>query len=116
MKSYDNFFLGVDNLDEAQRFYEGVLGLGLKFHFSEQQLMAFRVGVEEAAIILKEKSLHKDAKAAIWFVVDDVKREYDLLANKGVAFLSEPFRIRTGLAVELEDPFGNRLGITDYSH
>jgi len=29
--------------------------------------------------------------------------------------LSEPFEIYTGLAVEFEDPFGNKLGITDYS-
>ncbi len=28
---------------------------------------------------------------------------------------SEPYEIYTGLAVEFEDPFGNRLGITDYS-
>ena len=34
--------------------------------------------------------------------------------EKGVKFLSAPFRIRTGNAVEFEDPFGNRLGITDY--
>ena len=33
---------------------------------------------------------------------------------KGVEFLSPPFRIRTGNAVEFDDPFGNRLGITDY--
>ena len=28
---------------------------------------------------------------------------------------SEPYEIYTGLAVEFEDPFGNRLGITGYS-
>jgi hypothetical protein len=43
----------------------------------------------------------------------------DLLPNerdeKGVKFLSEPYEINTGLAAEFEDPFGNRLGITDYS-
>ncbi len=36
------------------------------------------------------------------------------LREKGVAFNSEPFAIATGTAVEFEDPFGNRLGITDY--
>ena len=30
--------------------------------------------------------------------------------------MSEPFPIQTGLAVELKDPFGNRLGLTDYSN
>lgn len=38
------------------------------------------------------------------------------LQRKGVVFLSEPFQIQTGLAVELEDPFGNRLGLTGYSN
>jgi len=28
--------------------------------------------------------------------------------------LSEPFKIGTGNAVEFEDPFCDRLGITDY--
>ena len=31
-----------------------------------------------------------------------------------IKFLTEPFPIRTGNAVEFEDPFGNRFGITDY--
>ena len=30
----------------------------------------------------------------------------------GIKFLSEPFKIGTGNAVEFEDPFGNRLGVT----
>ena len=47
-------------------------------------------------------------------VVDDVQHSYSTLKDRGVTFLSEPFRIRTGNAVEFEDPFGNRLGITDY--
>ena len=37
------------------------------------------------------------------------------MKENGIKFLSEPFRIRTGYAVEFEDPFGNRFGITDYS-
>ena len=48
-------------------------------------------------------------------MVDDVKKEYENLRKKEVNFLSEPFEILTGMAVEFEDPFGNRLGMTDYS-
>lgn len=33
---------------------------------------------------------------------------------RGIKFLSEPFRIRTGWAVVFNDPSGNRLGFTDY--
>ncbi len=41
--------------------------------------------------------------------------EYAKLIKKNVKFLSQPYEILTGMAVEFEDPFGNRLGITDYS-
>lgn len=50
----------------------------------------------------------------IWIEVEDAKAVYDKLKIKGVVFLSEPFRIRTGWAVEFTDPLSNRLGFTDY--
>ena len=114
MKSYDNFFLPIDNMDAAKDFYGKTLGLKLKFDFSEIGMTAFSVGTEEAAIILKDKYKFPDAKPVIWFVVDDVAKSYKELKGTGLAFLSEPYKIRTGNAVEFEDPFGNRLGITDY--
>jgi predicted enzyme related to lactoylglutathione lyase len=114
VKSYDNFFLPAADLGRAKDFYER-LGLSLKFDFTDRGMVAFRVGREEPAIILKETSKFPDAKPAIWFVVDDVREEYGRLRKNGIVFLSEPFEILTGLAAEFEDPFGNRLGITDYS-
>ena len=114
MINYDNFFLGVDNLFEAKEYYQKVLGLGIKFDFSSKGMLAFNVGDEEPAIILKDRNIFKNTKPTIWFVVDDVKSEYEKLLDRGVKFLSEPFEIMTGMAVEFDDPFGNRLGITDY--
>lgn len=78
-------------------------------------MVAYNVGDEEPAIILKDKNMFKDMKPTIWFVVDDVNTEYEKMKEKGIKFLSEPFEILTGNAVEFEDPFGNRLGITDYT-
>ncbi|AAK80423.1 putative enzyme related to lactoylglutathione lyase [Clostridium acetobutylicum] len=46
--------------------------------------------------------------------VEDVKDTYEILKKRGVSFLSDPFKINTGTALEFEDTFGNRLGITDY--
>jgi len=46
--------------------------------------------------------------------VDDVHALYQQLRAKGVRFLSEPFRIQTGWAVECTDPSGNIVGFTDY--
>lgn len=115
IKDYDNFLLPVDNLDKAKDFYNKTLDLPIHFDFVDAGMTAFKVGEQEPAIIVQDKNMHKDAKPAIVFVVDDVKQTYEELKSKGVNFLSEPFPIPTGLLVHFEDPFGNKLGITDYS-
>jgi len=115
MKNYDNFFMGVSNLEEARKYYENILGLQLKFDFSKKGMVAFNVGDEEPAIILKDENVFLNIKPTIWFEVENVESEYNKFKERGVKFLSEPFQIMTGMAVEFEDPFGNRLGITDYS-
>lgn len=116
MKNYDNFFLGVNNLNEAKEYYQTVLGLQLKFDFSSKGMVAFKVGDEEPAIILKDTNIFHNIKPTIWFEVENVCEKYKELRDSGVNFLSEPFQINTGMAVEFEDPFGNRLGITDYTN
>ncbi|MBK1812349.1 VOC family protein [Clostridium sp. YIM B02505] len=115
MKDYDNFFLPVDDITSAKDYYMNTLGLPLKFDFSNQGMIAFNVGNNEPALILKDRNKFKDAKPTTWFVVEDVNTEYEKMKSNGVNFLSSPFPIRTGMAVEFEDPFGNRLGITDYT-
>jgi predicted enzyme related to lactoylglutathione lyase len=112
--NYDNFFYPSENLEESKRFYKDVLGLSVKFDFSEQGMIAFNVGDEEPAIILKDKNKFPKVKPAVWFQVDNVKAMYEELLSKDVHFLSEPFKIRTGWAVEFNDPSGNVIGITDY--
>jgi predicted enzyme related to lactoylglutathione lyase len=116
MNNYDNFFLPVNNMELAEKYYSEILGLSLKFKFENIRMTAFNVGKEEPAIILKDINMYKDMKPTIWFTVDNVMEEYEKLLKKGVEFLSEPFKIKTGMAVEFYDPFGNRLGITDYSN
>ncbi|MBV4417488.1 VOC family protein [Clostridium tyrobutyricum] len=115
MKNYDNFFLGVNNLMEAKKYYQTVLGLQVKFDFSTKGMIAFNVGNEEPAIILKDENKFSNMKPTIWFEVENVQAEYKKLVENGVKFLSKPFEIMTGMAVEFEDPFGNRLGIIDYT-
>ncbi len=114
IKNFDNFFLPSDNMEESMAFYANILDLPLKFDFSPMGMVAYNVGSEEPAIILKDTSRFTDMKPTIWFEVESVKEMYDKLKNKGVQFLSEPFRIKTGWAVEFSDPSGNRLGLTDY--
>jgi predicted enzyme related to lactoylglutathione lyase len=115
LKDYDNFFLPSGYLKKSKAFYLDILGLPVKFDFSNMGMIAFRVGDNEPAIILKDTRKFPDAKPAIWFVVKSVQEEYKRLSEKGLKFLSEPFPIQTGMAVEFQDPYGNRLGLTDYS-
>jgi predicted enzyme related to lactoylglutathione lyase len=115
MKDYDNFFLPSNDLKKSKEFYQDLLGLPVKFDFSNMGMIAFKVGASEPALILKDTNKFPEAKPTIWFVVDNVHEEHNRLKAKGLMFTSEPFPIQTGMAVEFEDPFGNRLGLTDYS-
>lgn len=112
---YDNFFLPTDNLNEAKKFYSETLGFSVKFDFSENGLIAFKVANQEPAIIIQDKNKFSETKPSILFVVADVRQTYKDLKEKDVKFLSKPYEIFIGLAVQFEDPFGNRFGITDYS-
>jgi predicted enzyme related to lactoylglutathione lyase len=114
MKNFDNFFFPSDNFESSKKFYSETLGLSAKFDFSQLGMVAFKVGDEETAIIIKDKSKFPDAQPSVWIKVDDVKQLYADLQKKGVKFLTEPFKIKTGWAVEFTDPSGNLLGITDY--
>jgi predicted enzyme related to lactoylglutathione lyase len=115
MKDYDNFFLPSRDLQKGKKFYQDMLGLPIKFDFSDMGMLAFKVGDNEPAIILKDIAKFPETKPSIWLVVDSVQEEYRRLKAKGLKFLSAPFEIHTGMAVEFEDPFGNRLGLTDYT-
>ncbi len=112
LDNYDNFFLPAADLEKAKLFYGATLGLSTKFDFPDKGMVAFKVGTNEPAIILSNR---ENVKPTIWFTVDNVLQAYVTLKEKGVLFLSEPFAIMTGLAVEFNDPFGNKLGLTDYS-
>ena len=106
----------TENLEESKKFYSEILGLPIKFDFASQGMIAFKVGNEEPAIILKDKSKFPNAKPTIWIEVENVKELYETLKAKGVQFLSEPFKIRTRWAVEFTDPNGNQLGFADYTN
>jgi predicted enzyme related to lactoylglutathione lyase/uncharacterized glyoxalase superfamily protein PhnB len=112
--NYDNLFLPADDYDQSKHFYSETLGLKVKFEFAEQGMIAFSVGDAEPAIILKDKKKFPSARPTIWVEVSDVRVLYQGMKEKGINFLTEPFKIRTGWAVEFTDPSGNTLGFTDY--
>jgi len=96
MKDYDNFFLPVADLERAKDFYQKSLGLSIKFDFSDKGMTAFKIGNQEPAIILKDLKRFPDAKPTIWFVVDDVKQEFEKLKKKGLNLFQIRFKFLRG--------------------
>lgn len=111
---YDNFFVPVDDYEASKSFYSNILGLTVKFEFADRGMIAFNIGAEEPAIILKDRAKFPEAKPSVWIEVPSVQQYYTEWKAKGVKFTTEPFRIKTGWATEFYDPSGNILGITDY--
>lgn len=64
---------------------------------SHRRYYGFRVGNEEAAIILKERKKFPDMAPTLWIEVEDVRAKYAVLQGRNIHFLGEPFRIRTGM-------------------
>lgn len=87
--NYDNLFLPADDFAASQRFYGETLGLSVKFTFPELGMTAYRVGDEEAAIILKDRQRYPDTQPAIWITVENVAETYAALRER-VAFRSDP--------------------------
>ena len=70
LKHYDNFFLPASDLQQGREFYEKTLGLAVKFDFSARGLLAFNVGDEELALILRSQP---NAKLEIVFEAGDAR-------------------------------------------
>jgi hypothetical protein len=105
----DNVLFDVGDLASARAHY-GALGLVERFAFPG--LAGYAIGGERPGLILREKP---DAAAAphrgprLWVEVADV-------AAWAAAHdrTEEAQRIRTGFVLEVADPWGNVLGVTDY--
>jgi len=54
------------------------------------------------------------ATPKVWLEVRDARAAAAILASAGVVALANPFEIPTGWTVEIADPWGNVVGLTDY--
>lgn len=59
-----------------------MLGLPIKFDFAEKGMIAFQVGDQEPALIVKDTGKFSTATHSIWFVVDDVEKVYRELRGR----------------------------------
>ncbi|MDR6199642.1 putative enzyme related to lactoylglutathione lyase [Microbacterium sp. SORGH_AS428] len=103
-RGIDNVFVEVGDLDEAVGWYERVVGLTLKVRTPDMAVLD--VGGDVAGIVLS--SADQVSPTKVWFEVADAR---DAATELGV----QTFPIPTGLTAEVVDPWGNRIGFTDYT-
>ena len=116
---FDNALLPVGNLDEAVDFYERA-GFPVAFRLDEAGIALLKVGKETPGVLLRlDEELSRRAPVwaspRVWLEVRDARAVAGVLAAAGVQALDAPFRGATGWTVEIADPWGNVIGLTDYS-
>jgi predicted enzyme related to lactoylglutathione lyase len=113
----DNVMISVGDLAQARQFYEGQLGLPLKFLVDSYGIAGYRLGNEEPGLMLKVADIPLTPARVtprVWLEVADARAVAQRLIEQGIPLLHEPFEVATGWAVECADPWGNVLGFTDY--
>lgn len=111
---FDNLLLEVGDLERARAHY-GALGLVERFAVPEAGLVLYAVGDERAGVLLRasvDVTERDPIGPRLWLEVPDARRAAESLALRSLA---PPFEVRTGWAVEYADPWGNVIGLTDYT-
>jgi predicted enzyme related to lactoylglutathione lyase len=114
----DNVLIAVGDFEVALDFYEGTLGLPVKFQVPSLGVAAFRLGPEEPGLLVRAGAIHaQEARETprVWLEVRDARAAAAELRERGVEPLAEPFEVATGWTVEVADPWGNVVGLADYT-
>ncbi|EMF54757.1 MULTISPECIES: VOC family protein [Streptomyces] len=116
---FDNLLLPVGDLGQAVSFYERA-GFDVNFRLDEAGIAGLKVGKETPGLLLRvEEELPQRppvwAPARVWLEVPDARAAARALAAAGVAPIDAPFSVATGWTVEFADPWGNVIGLTDYT-
>ena len=111
----DNVFIQVGDLTRAVEFYRDIVGLPVAKRFDDLGMVLFQVGDETPGLGAGTADPPRAGGQKIWFEVPDARAAATELAAKGVSPGPEPFLIPTGWAFEIQDPWGNTIGFTDYT-
>ena len=111
----DNVFVEVGDLDEAVRFYRDGLGLPVGKRFDGMGMALLQVGDETPGLGVGAVQEPRAGGQKVWLEVADARAAAQELEADGIHPLAPPFLIPTGWAFEVQDPWGNVIGVTDYS-
>src|SRR6266540_1423226 len=111
----DNVFVQVGDLTRAVEFYRDVVGLPVAKRFDAMGMVLFQVGDETPGLGVGVTDPPRVGGQKVWFEVPDARGAAAELAAHGVTPAPKPFLIPTGWAFEIQDPWGNTIGFTDYT-
>ena len=100
----DNVLHAVGDLELARDFYGVRIGLPLKFQVPEAGLALYRLGGEGPGLLTRVQA---STPPRVWLEVPDARAAAKALGG-------DAREIQTGWVVEIEDPWGNVIGFTDY--
>ncbi|WP_328754655.1 VOC family protein [Streptomyces sp. NBC_00269] len=115
---FDNVLFPVGDLGEAVSFYERA-GFRVKFRLDEAGIALLEAGKETPGVLLRaEEDFGRQPPPwpgpRVWLEVRDAKAAARALAEVGIPPIDPPFSTSTGYVVEIADPWGNVIGLTDY--
>src|SRR5450759_3278876 len=115
-----NIAVKVDNLEEARKFYSGVVGMEEAFQTRDAgvpgDLACFKVNDHQYVEVSPTlKSETEDRLIRIGFETDDARKLRDFLASKGVKVPSKVDTDPNGnLSFEVQDPDGHTVQFVQY--
>jgi methylmalonyl-CoA/ethylmalonyl-CoA epimerase len=80
--------VSIKNVENAIEFYKEVLGLPLLF--STESMAFFECNGQRLLLSHPEKDEFANSSSVIYFQVEDIKRTFEELLEKGVSFIDQP--------------------------
>jgi lactoylglutathione lyase len=101
--------LPVGDLEEALEFYRDKLGHSVIW--KTEHSVGLRFPDDEAELVIRLEKRSPETDITVKSVIDATKR----FSEAGGKVVVPPFDIQIGKCVVVEDPWGNRLVLLDYS-
>src|SRR5262245_31744878 len=75
----------------------------------------FSIGNETVGLLARVAPQTSSGGMRVWLEVADARAAATVLSGRGLSPLRDPFETATGWTVEVSDPWGNVVGLTDYT-